>query len=61
MLKVIEGKGNESVDTKSVVRYLGERTNGEFDALRSQKEYDRMVDKVEEIRSEPFYRWPDNK
>lgn len=61
MLKVIEGKGNESVDTKAVARYLREHTDGEFDTLRSQKEYDRMVDKVEEIRSEPFCRWPSGK
>ncbi len=59
MLSVIESKERkEHIDTDAVVRYLGKHTEGEFDEKRCEKEYDRMVDHIENIRQTPVYRWP---
>lgn len=61
MTLVKSNKSSTKIDTDAVVRYLGNHTDGEFDKKRCEKEYDRMVEHVEEIRNTPVYRWPKEK
>ncbi len=49
------------IDPSAVVRHLGNHADNEFEQKRCEKEYDRMVEHIEEIRSEPVYRWPADK
>ncbi len=49
------------IDANRIVAYLGNTAASEFEERRNQKEYDLMVERVEEIRQTPVYRWPEKK
>lgn len=49
------------IDVNRIVAYLGNTSDSEFEKYRNRKEYDQLVERVEEIRQEPVYRWPEEK
>lgn len=48
------------IDINRIVAYLGNASGSEFEKHQNRKEYELVVERVEEIRQEPFYRWPND-
>lgn len=50
-----------TIDCNAVVRHIANTATSEFDKRRCEKEHEKFSKRIEEIRSEPFYKWPGKK
>ncbi len=46
------------INCEAVVNHLAEKYSNDFEKRRNEAEYNRMVDYIREISSEPVSRWP---
>lgn len=49
------------IDIKRVVDCIADNGTTEFEKRRNEKEYERFQEIVEEIASEPYHVWPEEK